>query len=114
MASELSALSHGHYKAAIFYPTLIKYDYMMRSFPLEFGFAPSQWLSITDIQLMHPEFQINNKLVDEKVLANAEVYNEVAEEQHGSRKHSKGGFWFSTKSLFGTYFVSLEDQVTMV
>ena len=80
-----SALSHGYYKAAVFDPTLNEYDCMMHTSPLEFGFATSQWLSITDIeilkkagvlgiddmrfiQLMHPEFQVNNKLVGKKSL----------------------------------------------
>ena len=35
------------------------------------------------IQLMHPEYQINNKNMGQTVLANAEICNEVAEEQHG-------------------------------
>ena len=73
MASKPLALSHGHYETAVFDPNLNEYDCMMRTSPLEFGLAPSQWLSITDIeilkkagvleiddmrliQLIHPEF----------------------------------------------------------
>ena len=80
----------------------------MRSVPLESAFTPPRWCYITDveilkragriniedmrlIQLMHPEFQINNKLVGKKVLANVEICNEVADEQHGSRKHHQIG-----------------------
>ena len=76
---------------------------MMRFVPLEFAFTPASWCYITDveilkragiikiedirlIQLMHPEYQNNNKLVGKKVLANAEMCNEVADEQHGSKK----------------------------
>ena len=51
-ASEPSALSHGHYKAAVFDPCLNEYDCLMRTIPLEFGFTPSQWLSITDIEIL--------------------------------------------------------------
>ena len=83
-------------------------DCMMRSVPLEFAFTPSSWCHITDveilkrvgriniedmrlIQLMHPEYQINNKLVGKKVLANPEICNEMADEQHGSRKYHQAG-----------------------
>ena len=51
------------------------------------------------IQLLHPEFQINNKLVGKKVLANAEMCNEVADEQHGSRKHHQAGLLCLNKVL---------------
>ena len=81
---------------------------MMGSVPLEFAVTPRSWCYITDveilkragrinikdvrlIQLMHPEYQINNKLVGKKVLVNAEICNEVADEQHGSRKHRQAG-----------------------
>ena len=91
---------------------------MMRSAPLEFAFTPSSWCYITDveilkragriniedmrlIQLMHPEYQINNKLVGKKVLANAEICNEVADEQHGSRKHHQAGVLGLNKVLIG-------------
>ena len=77
---------------------------MMQLALLEFDFIPKEWCSFDDfeilkkakklnieemrlIQLMHPEYQINNKNIERKVLANAEIYNKVAEEQHGARKH---------------------------
>ena len=95
---------NSHYIYSIFDSTLNEVDCLMGSAPLEFAFTPPGWCCITDveilkragrinieemqlIQLMHPEYQINNKLVGKKVLANAEMCNEVAEEQHGSRKH---------------------------
>ena len=56
------------------------------------------------IQLMHPDFQINNKLVGKKVLANAEICNEVAKEQHGSRKHHQAGLLVLNKILVGDLF----------
>ena len=88
----------------------------MRTSPLEFCFSPTQWLSITDIeiptrvlgvndmrliQLMHPEFQINKKLVGKRVLANVEICNEVADKQHGSRKHHQAGLLVLNKVLVG-------------
>ena len=96
-------------------------DCMMRSIPLEFVFTPSSWCYITDvkilkraewiniedmrlIQLMHPEYQINNKLVGNKVLANAEICNEMADKQHGSRKHHKAGLCGLNKVLIGDIF----------
>ena len=94
---------------------------MMRSVPLEFAFTPPIWCYITDleilkrvgriniedvrlIQLMHPEYQINNKLVGKKVLANEEMCNEAAEEQHGSKKHHQAGFLGLNKVLIGDIF----------
>ena len=68
---------------------------MMRSAPLEFDFTPEKWCTFDDLEilkkagkinidemrlvmLMHPEYQINNKNIGRKVLANAEICNEVA------------------------------------
>ena len=56
------------------------------------------------IQLMHPEYQINNKNIGRKVLANAEICNEVTEEQHGSRKHHQAGLLLLNKLLVGDLF----------
>ena len=103
-AVEPSALSNSHYICSTFDPTLNELDCMMRYIPLEFAFTPASWCYITDveilkqvsriniediqlIQLIYPEYQNNNKLVGKKVLANTEMCNEVADEQHGSRKH---------------------------
>ena len=91
---------------------------MMRSIPFEFVFTPPRWCYITDveilkhagrinikdmrlIQLMHPEYQINHKLVGKKVLANAEICNEVADEKHESRKHHQAGLLGLNKVLIG-------------
>ena len=41
------------------------------------------------IQLMSPEFQINNKMIGGNVLKHAENADAVADDQHGSRKHHK-------------------------
>ena len=73
---------------------------MMRLAPLEFDFTSKEWCSFDDVEilkkagelnidevrlimLMHPQFQMHNKNIGRKVLANAEICNEVAEEQHG-------------------------------
>ena len=53
---------------------------------------------------MHPEYQINNKNVGRKVLANAEICIEVAEEQNGSRKHHQAGLLLLNKVLVGDIF----------
>ena len=116
MACESTALSHEHYKSAIFDNSLNYYDCMMRSIPTEIGLVPPTWCAITDvkiqkcsgkisidnmrsIQLMHPEFQINNKLARKRVLENAEICNEVADEQHGSRKNHQAGLLALNKCL---------------
>ena len=56
------------------------------------------------IQLMHPEYQINNKNVGKKVLANAKICNRVAVEQHSSRKHHQAGLLLLNKVLIGNLF----------
>ena len=53
------------------------------------------------IQLMHPEFQINNKLVRKRVLENAEIWNKVTNKQHRSRKHNQAGLLALNKCLIG-------------
>ena len=84
-ACKSTALSHEHYKSAIFNESLNYYDCMMRAIPIEIGFVPPTWCAITDveiqkrsgkigiddmqlIQLIHPEFQINKKLDGKRVL----------------------------------------------
>ena len=101
--------------------TLNEADFMMQSVPLEFAFNPTSRCYITDveilkragriniedmclIQLMHPEYQIHNKLVSEKVLANAKICNAVADEQHGSRKHHQVDLLGLNKVLIGDNF----------
>jgi len=54
--------------------------------------------------LMHSEYQINNKNIGRKVLANTEICNEVVEEQHGSRKHHQAGLLLLNKVLVGDLF----------
>ena len=71
--------------------------------PLLVGFSPAAWQVIIDveilkkagefsvakmrlIQLMSPEFQINNKMISRNVLC-VEAADAVAADQHRSRKH---------------------------
>ena len=121
IAVKSSAIFNSHYIYSAFDPTLNELDGMMRLVPLEFAFTSPSCCYITDveilkragsiniedmrlIQLMHPEYQINNKLVGKKVLANAEMCNEVTEKQHGSRKHYQAGFLVLEKILVSDMF----------
>ena len=105
-AGEPTCLSFSHHKTACLDPDLNSIDTLLRSVPLLVGFSPEAWQTITDveilkkpnefrvskmrlIQLMSPEFQINNKLIGRRILAHAEASSTVAPEQHGSRKHHK-------------------------
>ena len=47
---------------------------------------------------------MNNKNIGRKVLANAEICNKVAEEQHGSRKFHQAGLLLLNKVLVGDLF----------
>ena len=113
--------SNANQKCCAFDPTANKINTTMRTAPLEFGFTPKKWLSSDDIEimkkarrinvdemrliiLMHPEYQINNKNIGRKVLANAEICNEVAKEQHGSRKNHQVGLLLLNKVLVGDLF----------
>jgi len=95
--------SFSHYKAAALDSSLNEIDTLLRSLPLTVGFSPKAWQIITDveilkkpgvyhvdkmrlIQLMSPEFQINNKLVGKSILAHAEKGKALLSDQHGSRK----------------------------
>ena len=65
------------------------------------------------IQLMHPDHQINTKDIGRKVLVNAEICNEVAEKQHGSRKHHQAGLLLLNKVLVRDIFVLIVSQAVM-
>ena len=110
-----------HHMCCTFDPTLNDIDCMMRSVPLEFDVTPEKWYTFDDLEilkrsgkinidemrliiLMYPEYQINNKNIGRKVLTNAEIYNKVAEKQHGSRKHHQAGLLFLNKMLVGDLF----------
>ena len=113
--------TNSHHKCCSFDPTFNDIDCTMRTAPLEFGFTPKKWLNLDDleilkkagridieevrlIKLMHPKYHINNKNIGKKVLANAAICNEVAEEQHGSWKHHQSGLLLLNKVLVGDLF----------
>ena len=113
--------TNAHHKCCTFDHTLNDIDCMMRSALLEFDFTLEKWCTFDDlellkkagkinmdemrlIQLIYPEYQINSKNTGRKVLANTEVCNEVAEEQHGSRKHHQAGLLLLNKVLVGNLF----------
>lgn len=103
-SGEPSCLSFAHYKAASQDDMLNSVDTLLRMVPLLVGFSPEAWQVVTDveilkkagefrvakmrfIQLMSPEFQINNKMIGRNILKHAEQADAVADDQHGSRKH---------------------------
>ena len=105
-AGEPSSLSFSHYKTASLDPDLNEIDTLLRLVPLLVSFSPAAWKIITDveilkkagdyrvakmrlIQLMAPDFQINNKMIGRRILAHAEQVGEVSDDQHGSRKNHK-------------------------
>ena len=105
-SGEPSVLSFAHYKTASMDDDLNEIDTMLRLVPLILGFTPEAWKFITDveilkrageykvakmrlIQLMSPEFQINNKMFGRHALAHAKKAGEVSANQHGSRKNHK-------------------------
>ena len=106
-ASEPSCLSFSHYKSASSDPFLNNVDTHLRNIPLDVGFSPLAWQTITDVkilkkpnefqvdkmrlvQLMSPEFQICNKNIGRLSLAHSERAGAISADQHGSRKHHQG------------------------
>ena len=84
---------------------LNKIDIFLCNIPLTLGFVPTNWKAITDlqilkkignyivdkmrcIQLMDAEFNMNNKVLRQRLLAHAEEANALSADQHGSRKKS--------------------------
>ena len=74
----------------------------MRSLPQQYGFSPILWQNITDveilkkagvydiekmrtIQLMHAEFNMNNKVLGKKSMDRAEKAGTIEREQFGGR-----------------------------
>jgi hypothetical protein len=85
-------------------PKLNEIDTQMHQLPYRFGFSPNSWQKITDmeilkkigvydvermqtIQLMHAEFNMNNKKMGHDVKWFAESHKVLAPEQFGSRKN---------------------------
>ena len=102
--SEPSSPSFAHFKCCAMHHELNSIHTLLRSVPIHLGFSPPAWQTMTDveilkriqqthvdkfrtIQLMDPEFQINNKMLGKRTLAHAEKAREVATDQYGSRKN---------------------------
>jgi hypothetical protein len=93
-----------HYAAGAEDSDLNEIDTLFRQLPYQHGFSPESWRIITDveilkkagvydvelmrtIQLMHSEFNMNNKKLGSDVMAFAESHGALAKEQFGSRKN---------------------------
>jgi hypothetical protein len=103
-SAESTGLTMDHYAAGCEDPTLNEIDTLFRQLPYRHGFSPDSWKVITDveilkkagvydvelmrtIQLMHSEFNMNNKKLGRDVMAFAERHKALAPEQFGSRKN---------------------------
>ena len=103
-SSEPSGLTFSHFKAALEDEALTKVDLLIRQLPYRHGFSPESWRNITDvqilkkagvfdvekmrtIQLMHAEFNMNNKKLGRNMMAFAKKCNVLGPEQFGSRKN---------------------------
>ena len=89
--------------AAAYDDLLAEIDATIRSIPLEFGFSPPEFESMTDasipkkvtsleaelmrtICLMNPAYNMNNKEFGRQLMAFCKKYGLLADEQSGSRK----------------------------
>jgi hypothetical protein len=87
---EPSQLSFSHYEAASEDLSLATFDATLCSLPYHYGFAPTQWKMMTDVELlkkamvynvtkmrtillMNPEFNINNKKLAQDVMHQVEA-----------------------------------------
>ena len=103
-AADPSGLGFTHFIAGSFDKQIAEIDATMRSIPRELGFSPDAWQVITDfqilkksgvfdidkmriIQLMHSEFNANNKHDGRTMMANAEKHQSLVKDQFGSRKN---------------------------
>lgn len=105
-ASDPTGLSFSHYRSSIHDDNIVAIDALLRGLPLEMGFAPQLWCNITDIeilkksnvydvdqmrliQLMDAEFNMNNKMIGKRMIAQAEITGTIPKDQYGSRKHHR-------------------------
>ena len=52
ISSEPNGLSFSHYKAAVMHPDNNDFDAKLRSLPFRFGFSPTHWQHITDVEIL--------------------------------------------------------------
>jgi hypothetical protein len=106
VSSDPYGLSFSHYKAAVQDDELNKFDSFLRNLPYKYGFSPSHWQNITDVEilkkagvydidkmrtitLMDAAFNMNNKQLGRDLMNHAEKLNNIAREQYGSRKRHR-------------------------
>ena len=105
-ASDPHNLGFSHYKSACQHSNLAQFDYSLRELPYRIGFTPNSWTSITDFQIYKraqvldveemrkitmfaADFNMNNKLMGQTIMQQAEDNHILHEEQYGSRKNRK-------------------------
>ena len=116
-ASEPKGPSYAQYIAGTYNKEVRTIDTIMRSLPREIGFSPEAWQVITDfqilkkpgvydidkmriIQLMHAEFNANNKHDGKTMMSNAEEHKTLVKDQFGSRKNRQANRTALGKLLF--------------
>ena len=105
-AGEPTALDFPMHIAAAYDDLLSEWDADLRSLPLELGFSPTDYETVTDaaipkkvstlaaelmrlICLMNPAYNMNNKEFGRRLMAHCETHGLLADEQSGSRKHRR-------------------------
>ena len=99
-ASEPEALSFSHYKTGIDNKIVTWFDTKLRELPYKYGFTPVSWRKIVDVEilkkagvydiekmrtimLLNAEFNMNNKLLGKRMMANGERLKILQREQYG-------------------------------
>jgi hypothetical protein len=102
-SSEPEALNFSHYKTGIENNIITWFDAKLRDLPYKYGFSPVTWQQIVDVEilkkagvydiekmrtiiLLNAEFNINNKLLGRRMMANGEKFKVLPREQYGGRK----------------------------
>jgi hypothetical protein len=102
-ATGLSGLTFSHFIGATYDPMLASFDATMANIPYASGYSPLCWQAGTDVMipksttslrvdkfrtllLLDPEFNQNNKILGRSLMARAEQYSQMPDEQYGSHK----------------------------
>jgi hypothetical protein len=97
-------LSFSHFKAGVQDDLISQFDATICSLPYQYGFSPTKWQRMIDVELlkkagvynikkmrtiilMNSEFNMNNKKLGQDMMRNAELHGTLAREQYGSRKN---------------------------
>ena len=116
VSSEPEGLTFSHYKAGALDPTINEFDALIRGIPYKHGFSPTNWQHITDVEilkkagvydidkmrtitLMDAAFNMNNKQLGRDLMHHAELHQNLAREQYGSRKHHQSSIAATNKVL---------------